>query len=86
MPKGKSSGENSYAAPGNPASRQAVNVFALAGIGMMNAIRIVVGTGPGWLAGHQLGTAPRCCLSAWCLGIACGAFGTCKQVRKYLKD
>src|SRR5215831_912706 len=86
MPTVKSSGENSSAAPGNLSSRQAVNVFALAGIGMMNAICILVATGLGWLAGRQLGTNPALLLTGVVLGIACGAFGTYKQVRKYLKD
>jgi len=86
MPAVKSSGGNSSAAPGNPSSRQAVNVFALAGIGTMNAICILAGTGLGWLAGRQLGTNPAFLLTGMVLGIACGAFGTYKQVRKYLKD
>lgn len=86
MPTVKSSGENSSAAPGTPVSRQAANVFALAGIGMMNAIFILVGTGLGWLVGHQFGITPALLLIGMVLGIACGAFGTYTQVRKYLKD
>ena len=53
---------------------------------MMNAIFILVGTGLGWLVGHQFGITPALLLIGMVLGIACGAFGTYTQVRKYLKD
>jgi uncharacterized protein YneF (UPF0154 family) len=38
------------------------------------------------LVGRQLGTTPALLLIGMVSGIACGAFGTYKQVRKYLKD
>jgi F0F1-type ATP synthase assembly protein I len=85
-PAARSSEENPSASPANPASRHTANVFVFAGIGMMNAICILIGTGLGWLVGRQLGTTPELLLLGMVLGIACGAFGTFKQVRKYLKD
>jgi hypothetical protein len=37
-------------------------------------------------AGRQLGTTPALLLTGMVLGIACGAFGAYRQVRKSLKD
>jgi F0F1-type ATP synthase assembly protein I len=63
-----------------------MNVFVLAGIGTMNAICVLAGTGLGWLLDRRFGTLPAFLLTGLVLGIVCGALGTYQQVRKYLKD
>jgi hypothetical protein len=45
-----------------------------------------LGGSPPRLAGRQFGITSALLLIGMVPGIACGAFGTYKQVRKYLKD
>jgi len=75
--------ESPPTAPANGETR-GMSVFVLAGIGMMNAVLLLVGTGLGWLGDRQLGTTPALLLIGMALGIGCGAFCTYKQVHHYL--
>jgi len=72
--------------PSGHGTRPAASGFVLAGIGMMNATCLLVGTGAGWLIDRQLGTTPAFLLLGMLFGIVCGAFATYKQVRRFLRD
>lgn len=58
--------------------------FALAGIGMMNAVAAVGGCALGWLADSKLGTTPIFILLGLVLGLAGGVLATWREVRTYL--
>lgn len=57
--------------------------MAYAGIGMLNAVCLLVGAGLGWLADHALGTLPAFMLLGLLLGAALGVVGTRAELRRY---
>lgn len=59
--------------------------FALAGVGMLNAVAAVGGCALGWLADSQLGTTPIFILLGLVLGLACGVVATWRDVSDYLR-
>ncbi|MGH3328035.1 MAG: AtpZ/AtpI family protein [Streptomycetales bacterium] len=69
-----------------PGERPRLSVFALAGIGMLNALCLLAGVVLGWLVDQRLGTTPTFIFVGMLLGIVAGAVGTYREIRKYLKD
>ncbi len=54
-----------------------------AGIGMLNAICLILGGALGWLADHALGTLPLFMLIGLLAGAALGVIGTRAELRRY---
>ncbi|HTK63838.1 MAG TPA: AtpZ/AtpI family protein [Pseudonocardia sp.] len=59
--------------------------FALAGIGMLNAVAAVGGCALGWLVDSQLDTTPVFILIGLVVGLACGVLVTWRDVTDYLR-
>jgi Putative F0F1-ATPase subunit Ca2+/Mg2+ transporter len=57
--------------------------MAYMGIGMLNAICLVLGGGLGWLLDHVLGTLPIFLLLGLLAGVALGVLGTRAELRRY---
>jgi hypothetical protein len=57
--------------------------MAYAGIGMLNAICLVLGGVLGWLADQALGTLPVFMLIGLLAGVALGVVGTRAELRRY---
>jgi hypothetical protein len=60
--------------------------MAYAGIGMMNAICLVLGGFLGWLADHELGTLPVFLLIGLLAGAALGVVATRAELRRYSRQ
>ena len=54
-----------------------------AGIGMLNAICLILGGVLGWLADQALGTLPLFMLVGLLAGVALGVIGTRAELRRY---
>jgi F0F1-type ATP synthase assembly protein I len=54
-----------------------------AGIGMLNALCLLVGLALGWLADRELGTLPLFLLIGLVAGAAAGVLGTRAELRRY---
>jgi F0F1-type ATP synthase assembly protein I len=54
-----------------------------AGIGMLNAICLILGGALGWLADRALGTLPLFMLIGLLAGAALGVIGTRAELRRY---
>lgn len=57
--------------------------MAYAGIGMLNAICLVLGGGLGWLLDRAIGTLPIFLLLGLLAGAALGVLGTRAELRRY---
>jgi hypothetical protein len=57
--------------------------MAYAGLGMLNAICLVLGGGLGWLLDHVLGTLPIFLLLGLLGGAVLGVLGTRAELRRY---
>jgi hypothetical protein len=57
--------------------------MAYAGIGMLNALCLIVGGVLGWLADRSFGTLPLFLLVGLVLGAVAGALGTRAELRRY---
>jgi Putative F0F1-ATPase subunit Ca2+/Mg2+ transporter len=57
--------------------------MAYAGIGMLNAICLVLGGALGWLVDHFLGTLPAFLLVGLLAGAALGVVATRAELRRY---
>jgi hypothetical protein len=69
-------------APG-PDQERYPGPMAYAGIGMLNAICLLLGGGLGWLADRALGTLPLFMLIGLLAGAALGVIGTRAELRRY---
>lgn len=58
--------------------------FALAGVGMTNAVAALGGAALGWFADSKFDTTPIGILVGLVLGLACGILATWREVRTYL--
>lgn len=57
--------------------------MAYAGIGMLNAVCLLLGAGLGWLADHEAGTLPLFMLTGLVAGVGLGVVGTRAELRRY---
>jgi Putative F0F1-ATPase subunit Ca2+/Mg2+ transporter len=71
-------GERSSPGPGNYPGP-----MAYMGIGMLNAICVVLGGGLGWLLDQAIGTLPIFLLLGLLAGAALGVLGTRAELRRY---
>lgn len=58
--------------------------FALAGVGMTNAVAALLGAAAGWFVDSRTGTAPLFILIGMVLGLAGGVATTWREVSSYL--
>ncbi len=57
-------------------------IMAYAGLGMLNAVCLLLGLGLGWLVDDHLGTLPVFMLVGLAVGIAVGALATRSEMRR----
>ncbi len=57
-------------------------IMAYAGLGMLNAVCLLVGLGVGWVVDDALGTLPIFMLLGLVLGIALGVVGTRAEMKR----
>jgi len=74
---GEGPGEGTAPGPGYPGP------MVYAGIGMLNALCLLVGLALGWLADRELGTLPLFLLIGLVAGAAAGVLGTRAELRRY---
>jgi Putative F0F1-ATPase subunit Ca2+/Mg2+ transporter len=67
----------------NPAPERYPGPMVYAGIGMMNAICLLLGGFLGWLVDHELGTLPLFMLIGLLAGAALGVVATRAELRRY---
>lgn len=58
--------------------------FALAGVGMTNAVAALLGAAAGWFVDSRTGTAPLFILIGLVIGLAGGVAATWREVSTYL--
>jgi len=58
--------------------------LGLAGIGMTNAVAVLLGMGLGWLLDNRFGTSPVLVIVGLVVGIAAGVVITRSDIRAYL--
>ena len=75
--------DNQDKEPPTPAPESYPGPMAYAGLGMLNAICLVLGGGLGWLLDHALGTLPIFLLLGLLAGAVLGVLGTRAELRRY---
>lgn len=72
-------------APG-PGPERYPGPMVYAGIGMLNAICLLLGGALGWFVDHELGTLPLFMLIGLLAGAALGVVGTRAELRRYSRQ
>ncbi|GAC1440290.1 MAG: hypothetical protein NVS3B26_21420 [Mycobacteriales bacterium] len=68
------------------AGRPSLSLSTLAGLGLANAVSLVVGLVVGHYLDDRYGTAPVFVLVGLALGLTLGVVGSFLEIRRYLQD
>ncbi|MDQ2729597.1 MAG: hypothetical protein M3Y91_17440 [Actinomycetota bacterium] len=58
-------------------------IMAFAGLGLLNALCLLIGMGLGWFADDTMGTLPLFMFVGLILGIGAGVFATRAELRRF---